>query len=203
MNLKGKTRNDVCKDLELSYSTFTDWLVGNVYPRIDKIEMLARYFGVDKSDLIEDKLQDTSKHNPEYTRLTNLCNIGFKSIMTWTEDSFYKEYETIVLREYFSNLLYQYKDILEVLNNAKHYWNGSKDELIEFYQKQDPKITEKQVKELFLKQKLDDKLLFTSKLVTNLPQYISHYEDKYENSTDLSSDEKIKLFTISAQKEKD
>ena len=37
------------------HTTFTDWVNGKTYPRIDKIEMLANYFGIKKSDLIEDK----------------------------------------------------------------------------------------------------------------------------------------------------
>ena len=49
-----KTRNDVCKDLGFAYSTFTDWINGNKYPRIDKIEMMANYFHVTKADLVED-----------------------------------------------------------------------------------------------------------------------------------------------------
>ena len=51
----GKDRNQVCADLDFKYTTFTDWYNGNKYPRIDKIEQLANYFGVQKSDLIEDK----------------------------------------------------------------------------------------------------------------------------------------------------
>lgn len=51
----GKDRNQVCSDLNFKYTTFADWYNGNKYPRIDKIEMLANYFGVQKSDLIEDK----------------------------------------------------------------------------------------------------------------------------------------------------
>ena len=54
MGLTGKTRSEICSDLGFSYSTFSDWLNGNAYPRIDKIEMLANYFGIEKSDLIED-----------------------------------------------------------------------------------------------------------------------------------------------------
>lgn len=49
----GKSRNQVCDDLGFKYTTFTDWYNGNKYPRIDKIEMLADYFNVLKSDLIE------------------------------------------------------------------------------------------------------------------------------------------------------
>ena len=55
MELNNKTRNDMCEALGVKYTTFTDWVNGNVYPRIDKIELMANYFGIEKSDLIEDK----------------------------------------------------------------------------------------------------------------------------------------------------
>lgn len=55
MELNGKDRNDVCKDLGFKYTTFTDWINANTYPRIDKIEMMANYFGVSKADLVEEK----------------------------------------------------------------------------------------------------------------------------------------------------
>ena len=51
----GKTQSDVCDSLSIATSTFNNWIMGNKYPRIDKIEMLANYFGIQKSDLIEDK----------------------------------------------------------------------------------------------------------------------------------------------------
>ncbi len=50
-----KSRTDICKDLGFAYTTFTSWEKGVNYPRIDKIEMIANYFGIEKSDLIEDK----------------------------------------------------------------------------------------------------------------------------------------------------
>lgn len=53
MDKYGKSRNDVCKALGVSYTTFTGWVTGQYYPRIDKIEMMANYFGIEKSDLIE------------------------------------------------------------------------------------------------------------------------------------------------------
>lgn len=55
MDRRGIDRNKLCADLGFKYTTLTDWLKGNTYPRIDKIEMMANYFGVEKSDLIEDK----------------------------------------------------------------------------------------------------------------------------------------------------
>lgn len=60
MNKKGIDRNTLCADLDLKYTTVRDWLKGITYPRIGKIELLANYFNINKSDLIEDK---TEKNN--------------------------------------------------------------------------------------------------------------------------------------------
>lgn len=49
------SQSDICTRLNLKPSTFSDWVNAKTYPRIDKIEMLANYFGVEKSDLIENK----------------------------------------------------------------------------------------------------------------------------------------------------
>lgn len=65
MKEHGKSRNDVCQALGFKYSTFSEWATGKKYPRIDKIEMLANYFGVLKSDLIEEKtVQKRIEENP-------------------------------------------------------------------------------------------------------------------------------------------
>lgn len=55
MNKKGLDRNRLCADLNLKYMTVSDWLNAKTYPRIDKIEMLANYFNVNKSDLVEER----------------------------------------------------------------------------------------------------------------------------------------------------
>lgn len=58
---RGIDRNKLCSDLGLKYTTVRDWLKGITYPRIGKIELLADYFGVNKSDLIEDKAQEVKE----------------------------------------------------------------------------------------------------------------------------------------------
>ena len=55
MALNGKGRKEVCEALGFNYYTFSDWVNGKKYPRMDKVEMLANYFGCLKSDLIEEK----------------------------------------------------------------------------------------------------------------------------------------------------
>ena len=62
MQRKGVDRNQLCSDLDLKYMTVSDWINSKTYPRIDKIELLANYFGINKSDLIEDKNALLSNH---------------------------------------------------------------------------------------------------------------------------------------------
>ena len=53
MNINGKSRKDVCEGIGVSYTTFTDWVKGNAYPRPDKVEKLAAYFNIPRSALME------------------------------------------------------------------------------------------------------------------------------------------------------
>ena len=55
MKMNKISRNKMSEALGVSYSTLSDWVNAKTYPRIDKIEMMANYFGVSKSDLVEDK----------------------------------------------------------------------------------------------------------------------------------------------------
>ena len=68
MAQKGVSRQDLSKVLGVSYFTLSDWVNGKKYPRMDKVEMLADYFGVLKSDLIEEK--GMNKTLPQVQTLT-------------------------------------------------------------------------------------------------------------------------------------
>lgn len=57
ISMSGKDRKDIARALGIPYSTLTDWVNANKYPRINNIEKMADYFGVSKSDLIEDFAQ--------------------------------------------------------------------------------------------------------------------------------------------------
>ena len=63
MALNGKSRKDVCEALGYSYFTFSDWVNGKKMPRMDKVEQLANYFGILKSDLIEEKQKTATKND--------------------------------------------------------------------------------------------------------------------------------------------
>jgi transcriptional regulator with XRE-family HTH domain len=67
MQLNGKSRNDICNDLGFKYTTLVDWENGKTYPRIDKIELMANYFGIQKSDLIEERNESSKNTLPPLT----------------------------------------------------------------------------------------------------------------------------------------
>ncbi len=61
MELHRKTRQEMCDALGVKYTTFTDWINANAYPRIDKIEMMANYFHITKADLVEEPTKKKTK----------------------------------------------------------------------------------------------------------------------------------------------
>lgn len=50
----GKTQKEIAKAVGVGQSTFCDWVNGRIYPRMNKVQLLAEYFGIKKSDLVED-----------------------------------------------------------------------------------------------------------------------------------------------------
>ena len=55
MSINNVSRNDIVKALDIPYTTVMSWCKGEFYPRIDKIQKLADYFSINKSDLVESK----------------------------------------------------------------------------------------------------------------------------------------------------
>lgn len=108
MNLNNKTRNEICHDLGFKYTTFSDWVNGKKYPRIDKIEMLANYFGIEKSDLVEREKKDNpsriwknvklarEKINISQEELAELSNIPLDLIKEIEENKKIPDYELII-----------------------------------------------------------------------------------------------------------
>lgn len=61
----GRSQKELAEVVGVAASTFNDWVKGKKYPRIDKIEILANFFGIQKSDLIEEKLTEEKEKDNE------------------------------------------------------------------------------------------------------------------------------------------
>ena len=69
MDINGKTQIDIVKDLGINKSAISTWCNGTRLPRMDKVDMLAKYLNCKRSDLIEEKSEtDDSYYLNEETK---------------------------------------------------------------------------------------------------------------------------------------
>ena len=89
MEKSGKNQKEMAALVGVSAPTFNEWLKGKKFPRIDKIEKLAQYFGILKSDLIEDK---GAEHKEMQQKNSTLADI---TVRMRTDNDFFSLMEGI------------------------------------------------------------------------------------------------------------
>lgn len=81
MDERNVSPKELGKALGFPYTTVLSWLKADNYPRIDKIELIAAYFGVIKSDLIEYKTteqREVESLDKELTQLLTSLSLSEK-----------------------------------------------------------------------------------------------------------------------------
>ena len=68
----GKDRRELADIWGFPYSTVTEWINAKKYPRIDRIEIMADYFGILKSDLIEERTEEHREMQKKNSTLVDL-----------------------------------------------------------------------------------------------------------------------------------
>ena len=66
MEINQKSQTDIINDLGFNKSAVSTWCNGTRLPRMDKVEALAKYFGINRSDLIEEKDNTETSDEPYY-----------------------------------------------------------------------------------------------------------------------------------------
>lgn len=89
MESRDKTQKELAEIVGVSAPTMNDWIKGKKFPRIDKIEILANYFGILKSDLIEEKTVEHREKQQKNSILTDL------TIRMRTDEDFFSLIESI------------------------------------------------------------------------------------------------------------
>lgn len=102
----GKDRRELAEIWGFPYSTVTEWINGKKYPRIDRIEVMADYFGILKSDLIEEK---TEEHKEMQKKNDILSDI----ILKMNEDA-----ELLSMVETLSSLGFEKREAVKSVLNA-------------------------------------------------------------------------------------
>lgn len=69
LNKHGYSQADMARYMKVSTATTAKWCTGQTIPRVDKIQSLCNWFGIEKSDLLDSKLfqkQDTTSDKIEW-----------------------------------------------------------------------------------------------------------------------------------------
>ena len=106
MDERKVSAKELSKTLGFPYTTLLSWLKADNYPRIDKIEDMARYFGVMKSDLIEEKM--TEEKEKDNDALTNII------VRMRTDKEFFNAVEALYTLD-----SAKIKGVMEMLNAFK------------------------------------------------------------------------------------
>lgn len=74
MEQKKVSATEICSKLGIKQNTFSDWVNAKSYPRIDKIQKMADYFGISKSFLVEDIVPVTHFTSEEVDMIVSYRN---------------------------------------------------------------------------------------------------------------------------------
>lgn len=75
-----KTQKEVAGKIGVSPQTFNTWTQGIAIPRMGKIQALADYFGINKSDLIEDRTDKSANKAPAYTETETMLINKYRTL---------------------------------------------------------------------------------------------------------------------------
>ena len=94
LDITGTTRKELADAISAPYTTVCGWMSAKAYPRIDKIELMAKFFHIQKKDLVEDEfsfdMQNTGEDHVYHKVYKYTGSFGhdmlFKSADGATED---------------------------------------------------------------------------------------------------------------------
>lgn len=72
----GKNQTDIARELNIPVMTMSNWVMAKTYPRADKIQLMADYFGVRRSDLTEDQPTNLIEISPKIVKIPVLGKIA-------------------------------------------------------------------------------------------------------------------------------
>lgn len=168
------TLQQVADDVKVNKSTIQRYESGHIVDmKLPVIESIAKYLNVDPLWIIG-KIETRSR-SKEYERATHLIDLYFRGIMTWSEDQLLNEKETVIIREHFQDLLIRYKLLIEKTINSKRQWEISEEAFSDLYK---DRLTNSEIKELFLKQELEHNINDVTDWVNALPNWIVRKQEE-------------------------
>ena len=96
MTRANKSRKEISEAIGVSYITFSDWCTGKKYPRIEKLEALASYFGIPVSELVGEENKNSQNEKLVEIEKNQLLDIILR---LHTDEEFLKVIEKVSILE--------------------------------------------------------------------------------------------------------
>ena len=69
LDKRGLNQTDMARDLNLPETTVSNWMKASTYPRPDKIQLMADYFNIRRSDLTEEQPTNLIEVQPNFVKI--------------------------------------------------------------------------------------------------------------------------------------
>jgi len=76
LDKRGLNQTDMARDLNLPETTVSNWMKASTYPRPDKIQLMANYFNIRRSDLTEEQPTNLIEIQPNFIKIPILGTIA-------------------------------------------------------------------------------------------------------------------------------
>lgn len=90
LSINNKTQKEVADAINVSPQTFNTWCQGIALPRMGKVQRLADYFSINKSDLIDEKSDLNEIYSPDFfvslSSIEKQILIEYRNSDTYTQD---------------------------------------------------------------------------------------------------------------------
>ena len=99
MKQRKVSRKELAEGLNIPYTTLTDWCTGRIFPRVEKINLIANYFHIKKSDLLEKNDDDDDCLSDDVVLIDIFSRIPYGEVNSFAIDK-YKVCEEILPPEW-------------------------------------------------------------------------------------------------------
>lgn len=76
LDKRGLNQTDMARDLNIPETTVSNWMKAGTYPRPDKIQLMANYFNIRRSDLTEEQPTNLIEVQPNFVKIPILGTIA-------------------------------------------------------------------------------------------------------------------------------
>ncbi|MFE3573651.1 LexA family protein [Lysinibacillus sp. NPDC059133] len=76
LDKRSLNQTDMARDLNLPETTVSNWMKASTYPRPDKIQLMANYFNIRRSDLTEEQPTNLIEIQPNFMKIPILGTIA-------------------------------------------------------------------------------------------------------------------------------